>query len=145
MFPATPAIIADAPIPSSAAQVVVAKSTGDAVLVWNAADVVLKLKNDGVTSDAALAATERAAAQLLIARAPSLTSAHTVSIKVIYPRNPELNAAYKISVVSGMERLVTLKADRSELLAHAKDWNAQLDRQQIPGDMAVTVTGKMPW
>lgn len=146
MFPTTAAIIADARSFNSAdAQVIVTQSTGDAVLVWNAGDLVLKLKNDGATSDAALAAVERAAAQLLIARAASLTAAHTVSIKVIYPRNPEFNAAYKVEVVSGMERLVTLKADRLALQSHAKDWNAKLDRQQLPGDIAVAVTAKMPW
>ena len=132
--------VADAPQGTA----VVAKASGDALVIWDAAAMLKDLRARKTSDADTLRALEAAAAAVLANKAPALASAQTVAVRVVYPRSAEFNPKYGVEVVSSVERLMTLKASRDAIVANGRAWPATLRSGGSPSGLTVTVTGKLP-
>jgi hypothetical protein len=123
--------------------VVVARMSGDAVLIWDASSVVADLHNRKVPNDEALRQVEYQAAQLLIANAPSLKGARTVTLQVVYPRKPEFNPQYNADVLTSVERLMSLEATKDAVQGQ-HGWLEDIRAAKAPQGLTITITGQLP-
>lgn len=123
--------------------VVVARTSGDAVLIWDASSVVADLHDRKVPNDEALRQVEYHAAQLLIANAPTLKAARTVTLQVVYPRKPEFNPQYNADVLTSVERLMSLEATKDALRGQ-HGWLEDIRAGTAPQGLTITITGQLP-
>jgi hypothetical protein len=96
-----------------------------------------------VPNDEALRQVQYQAAQLLIANAPSLKAARTITLQVVYPRKPEFNPQYNADVLTSVERLMSLEATKNALQGQ-HDWLEQMRAGKTPQGLTITVTGQLP-
>jgi len=138
-----PAILADA-TSISGAQVIVAKASGDAVLIWDASSTITEILRRKVPPALAMRSIEAQAADLLALRGPALKSAKSISLRVVYPRKPEFNPQYGNEVAATVERLMTLKASPATLVHDGKTWSAMIQKGGSPRGLDIMVTGTLP-
>lgn len=143
LVPLPPAIVLAATATPAPAQIVVAKGSGDAVIIWNATATVTDLKTKSVPPDEAMRELEALAAGYLVERGSGLPAAQSVSIRVVYPGKPEFNSQYGVEITRTVNRLFTLKAAKAAL-GGAKGWAAALKAGTIPKDLTLEVTGSFP-
>ncbi len=143
MVPIVAAMNAPALESASLGTVVVAKAEGNALIIWDAGAMLASMKQK--PEQEVLRTIEANAARILVERAPRVPRAQTISVKVIYTHNPELNPAYGVSVISGIERLLTVTAKRTSVPKDGESWFSDLQQGKTPTDLTLNVTGKLPW
>lgn len=134
-----PAFAADTPKGS----VLVARTEPDAILIWDATPAVVDLVSAKRGQDAALRTLESDAVAILAERAPQL-KASKVSIRIVYQKIGAVNPAYGNATLASVERLATVSAKRDDIVKHAKDYETALTAGNVPSDVTVNVTGKLP-
>lgn len=144
MIIAAAAVIAAPPMKTYTAKTVVAVAEGSAVILWNAGDLVLALKQQRMAPDAALREIEAGAASILHDKMAILPRATSLTIHVFYPHEPEFNPAYKALVMNSIERLVNLTASTSDIKTRGKGWPAEILRGNPTPGLQIAVTGKLP-
>ena len=127
-----------------AGNVVVAKGGAHPLLVWDASPVVTALTSSKTPHDKALAQLESDAVSIANARLSQLTSAHDVTVRVVYMKMGAVNPMYGAPTLEGVEKLLTLQASQSELAAQGAAWVTQLSSQKIPHGLTLSVTGQLP-
>lgn len=124
--------------------VIVAKASGDAVVIWDASPVVAAMLEKKIPDDRMSSDLEVEAAKILVARAGDLANAHTVRVKVIYERTGAVSPVYKTATLTGLERLLSVTASRADAVEHAAAWSAALKKGTLPAGITAEVTGKYP-
>jgi len=138
-----PSVIVQAPS-AAADQVIVAKANGDAILIWDAGSAVANILRDKIPTDAAMRTIESQAANLLFLKGSQLPNASSISLRVVYPRKPELNPQYGVELSTTVERLMTLRTTSASLAQSGKKWAVTIGAGGSPPDLTVTITGKLP-
>jgi hypothetical protein len=140
--PLTLAAGADDAFPGSQ---VLAKSTGDAVVIWDASPLIAKMVAENASYEKATATVEAMAGKLLVARAKTLTdAAKTLTVKVIYARTGAVSPVYKNATFTGIERLLSVSANREDAVSKSAAWLKVLDGDKLPEGITAHVTGKLP-
>ena len=123
--------------------VVVAKTSGDALLIWQATPFVAAVAAKHETSNQQLAEIESAGLQVLIDRKAMLKKASSASVKVMYIRTASQNdPQYAPTSFAGFTQLLILTATKSALSRSAK-WPKVVDPLHLPPGVTVNVTGKI--
>ena len=137
-----PASAATKVVPAS--QVAVASTTGNALVLWDATEMVNQLGSQKVPSGLALHQIEVTGGKLLVEKAKGLTPAATaVTVRIMYASSP-LVEVYRSATFEGFEKLALVSASRGAAVTNADAWNAALAKNKIPPGMTVTVVGALP-
>lgn len=124
--------------------VVLAKSTSNALLIWQATPFVSALLSRHEPAGRALSELESAALQMVNDRKPLLRKATSVSLKVLYVRTaPQNDPQYAPTSFAGFQQLLVLTVTRSALNDSAK-WPKAVDPQHLPPGVTAKMTGKLP-
>ena len=123
--------------------VVIAKTGGDALLIWQATPFVAAVASKHETTNQQLAEIESAGLQVLIERKALLKKASSASVKVMYIRTaPQNDPQYAPTSFAGFTQLLVLTATKSALSQSAK-WPKAVDPLHLPPGITVNVTGKI--
>ena len=123
--------------------VVVAKTSGNALLIWQATPFVAAVASKHETSDQQLGEIEAAGLQVLIDHKGLLKKASSVSVKVMYIRTaPQNDPQYAPTSFAGFTQLLVLTATKSALNQSAK-WPKTVDPSHLPPGVTANVTGKI--
>lgn len=123
---------------------VVAKAGGDAVVIWDATNWIVQLEPQHIPNPKLLARIKSESGELLLKKAGSLSAAKTLTVKVVYARIGAISKQYNNASFADFERLVSLKAKRSDALKNAAAWGKQFAAGKMPAGVKVTVTGRLP-
>jgi hypothetical protein len=138
--PFSAAIAADLP----AGTVVLAKSSPDALLLWDSSPVLAKLVGDKVGEAKALSALESDAVTIASQRAAKLTTAKTVTVQVIYSMTGAVSPVYNTATFAGVEKVLTVSGAPADLVKNGTAYAASLAQGTVPAAVKVSVTGKLP-
>jgi len=138
-----PPIARSASLPDES-HVILVKPYGDALLIWNAEQLIRHFKEAGTTGIAALNEVKVSATRLLLARCLALPRATTCRIRVVYPREPEFNPQYKLNIVATMEKVMILTIQRRSAIRDGARWQKMLTANRIPADVNIEITGALP-
>lgn len=124
--------------------VVVAKTQGNAIVLWDVTHDVSAIVAEPGTTDAKMHEVEVAAAKILLARLGEVPAATSVEVRVVYQETGEASQFYRANTFGGVEKLLVVSASR-EAAAHNKDaWTAQLAKNELPAGVTASVTGALP-
>ena len=133
------ALLAAAP----AGPVVVPRSSGHALLIWQATPFVAALASKHESKDQALAELESAALAVVAEHKALLRKASSVSLKVLYVRTaPQNDPQYAPTSFAGFAQLLILTVSKAALAGSAK-WPKVTDPRHLPAGVRVTVTGSI--
>ena len=124
--------------------VTLAKTTPDALLIWDATPAVAALRKARTDPRVGLAQLEAGAMSIALARAASLTHSTNVSVRVLYEMTGDVSPVYHSATFEGVERLLTVTATRSDILANGAAYAEQLERGTIPAAVKVSISGALP-
>jgi len=127
-----------------AGTVVLAKSTPDALLMWDSSPVLAKLVGDKVGEARALATLESDAMLIATERSAGLSSAKTVTVRVIYAMTGAVSPVYNTATFAGVEKLLTIEGTPADLKKNGASYAAQLAQGTVPAAVKVEITGKLP-
>ena len=128
---------------TSSGTVVVAKTAPDALFMWDASPVVADLVIAQKAPDAGMRDLEIAAIKILAARAPNMR-ANQLEIRAGYAATGVVGAAYQAATFANASPLFTIRAKRTDVLAHAKQWESDLAAGRAPKAASIVETGKFP-
>lgn len=137
----SPAAGAEQPLAGSQ---VVAKASGDAVVIWDATNWIVQLAPQHIPNPKLLARIKSESGAILLKKAGGLSAAKTLTVKVVYARIGAISKQYNNASFADFERLVSLKAKRSDALKNAAAWGKQFAAGKMPAGVKVTVTGRLP-
>ena len=123
---------------------VVAKTTGAAVVIWDASPLVAQIVQAKTPDDKASLQIELLATKLLVSKAKTLPKANTLTVNVIYLRTGDVSPVYKAATLSGAEHLLNVTASRADAIKNAAEWAKSVDGGALPHGVTATVTGKYP-
>ncbi len=124
--------------------VVVAKAAPHVLLIWNAAPLIGGIVKNKTPDRRAFSLLESTAAKIMAQENLGLKGAADITLRVVYPRDPTFNPAYGTSVISTVERLMTLSAKPRDIAIEGARWPAQLGNGHIPKKLTVQITGQLP-
>ena len=137
---ASVAAAADTPVGT----VVLAKSTPQALLLWDSTPALAKLVGDKVGAARALATLESSAILIAAKRSPDLSSAKTITVQVIYSKTGAVSPVYNTATFAGVEKLLTVTGSPADLVQNGASYAAAILRGSVPSTIVVSVTGKLP-
>lgn len=138
--PELTAVAADLP----AGTVVLAKSSPDALLLWDSSPVLAKLVGDKVGESKALLALESDAMTIATQRAGKLTTSKTLTVQVIYSMTGAVSPVYNTATFAGIEKVLTVSGSPADLAKNGATYATQLLQGTVPASVKVAVSGKLP-
>ena len=140
----TTAVQADELTPLSQEKVVVARSTGQALLLWDATNDLATLLQQKQQQPVIVGTLEARGLRLLGDRAATLKDASTVSIRIVYQKTSTISPTYGTPTFAGIERLITMTAAKS-VLQHLTPaaYDAVRMGKSVPG-VTVEMSGQLP-
>ena len=142
----TPIALADAPPtprPVTGTVVMARSANGSTLFIWEATPFVAQLVTDKLLGDDGLHALE-ATAILALAEKAKKASTPAVVLRVTYARTGAVSPVYGTPTFEGVERVVTLSAQRATLEKNADAWSSAFATGATPRGVTVEVTGKLP-
>ena len=140
LLPASGAFAADLP----EGTIVLAKTTPDALVLWDSSPVLAKLLADRAGETAALAALESDAMLIATQRSTALTSSKTLTVSVIYSKTGAVSPVYNTPTFAGVEKLLTVSGSPADIAKNGAAYATELSQGTVPPAIRVTVTGKLP-
>src|SRR5579862_6217127 len=92
--------------------IVVAKTEGDAVILWDITPSVRAFAAKPGSTNEKMRELEADAAKILLSRLGDVTSASTVSVRVLYQKIGAVNPVYNVNTFGGVEKVVVVSASR---------------------------------
>ncbi len=135
------AALTGAPSPAAAqsvaGHVILAKTNGDAVLLWDATPEVAAVVDGRLGDDAANVRLERDALLVLADEFPKVERARTITVRILYDKTGDVSPVYGTATFAGVETYATLTA-------HTSDVARERARRRTP-DAAATPPPPPPW
>lgn len=123
---------------------VIAKATGNALIIWQATPEVAALTASGRSGEVALLTLKEDALRVMLSKRSAVDrAAHSISVSVLYARSAGVSPVYKADTFGGFEKLMTVTAKRSALV-RSGSWAAQLASGKLPPGVTVLMTGALP-
>lgn len=114
--------------------VVVAKRSGDAVLLWQTNDAVDALHAQNLDKDALMRQLLAEAVTIMIDRAHEFAGAKTLSVRLLYSKAGGVDKNYGTDTVAGIDKIATVTAPVASLAHNAQAWpQAVRDGKSVPG------------
>lgn len=125
---------------------VIARTQGDALVLWDATELVTQIVNDRATDSDADARLANGALKALAQTAPHLSDAKTITVRVVYARTGAVSPVYGTPTFAGVERFATLEIAGPDARSDAGHWKeaAAAAPGELPKSVTFTVTGKLP-
>jgi hypothetical protein len=124
--------------------VVTAKSGAHAMVIWDATPAVAGIVSDKQPRDAAMKSLESQAMQIAGQRAPSLSDAQTITVRVVYQKTGAVNPAYGTPTFAGVERVFDLTVDAAAAKSQSAALSQALAAGNTPKGVTVQVSGELP-
>lgn len=123
--------------------VVLAKTSPDALLIWDASPELADMIAAKQPDDQILKTLEADALTILAERAKSLSSGN-IALRVVYQRSGAVSPAYGAPTFAGVERLFIMEAKRTDVAPQESAWRSALQSGSTAHGLTVTMTGKLP-
>jgi hypothetical protein len=127
-----------------AGTVVMAKSTPDALLLWDSSPVLAKMVADKVGEAHALSTLESDAMAIATQRSSGLSTAKTITVQVIYSKTGAVSPVYNTPTFAGVEKVLTVSGTPSDIAKNGATYTEQLSHGTVPAAVKVAITGKLP-
>jgi hypothetical protein len=121
----------------------VARTTGKAVIVWQATPLIATMIAAKESDGKAFADLESQALEIIKARKAMFGEASSVSVHVLYAKTGPVNPTYKVAVFAGIERILTVTADQAAL-KNSSTWPKAVDPAHLPPGVTISIDGKLP-
>jgi hypothetical protein len=133
---------ADDEVPGHA---VLARPSGDALVIWDASPVVASIVKTKTNDAGANDLLERDAVHVLAAMAPNVDkSAKTVTVRVIYSKTGAVSPVYGTPTFMGIERYATLTVAGTDAQGDRDKWKELDAKAAVPSWFTFKVTGLLP-
>lgn len=144
LWPALPqaAAAADAVIPQG--DVVVAKTQGAGVILWDVTPSVAAIVAAAGGNDEKMRDLEIDAAKILLDRLNEMQATSTVEVRVFYQKIGDVSPIYRANTFGGVEKLFTVRATTKAASADEAAWRRQLASGTLPNAVSAIVTGDLP-
>jgi hypothetical protein len=133
---------AEAGVPGN---VVVARASGDALVIWDASPEVAELVTSRTPDDRAGARLQRDALRVA---ADSLSkvesSASSLTVRIIYSKSGAVSPVYGAATFAGVERYATVQLPFKDAQADRDHWKSLDAKAPLPKWIEVKVTGQLP-
>jgi hypothetical protein len=124
---------------------VLARATGEALILWDATPVVASIVRDKLSDAAANALLERDAAGVLAEMAPNVDRAATsVTVRVLYAETGAVSPVYGTPTFAGVERYASLTVSGTDARSDRDRWRQLGPSAPLPRWLAFKVTGLLP-
>jgi hypothetical protein len=125
--------------------VIVARTSGDALLIWDASTDIAGIVTSKTSDADANALLERDAARVLAASLSKVDkSATSITVRVIYQKTGAVSPVYGTATFAGVERYATLKLSAKDANDDRDKWRELGDTSPAPGWFAFAVIGQLP-
>ena len=138
------ALTGGAALASVSGTVVTAKSGEHALILWDATPAVVTIVDNKQPRDAAMESLESQAMQIAGERAPALTDAKTITVRVVYQKIGAVNPAYGTPTFAGVERVLDLTVDAPTAKTQSGALAKSLASGTTPKGVTLQVTGVLP-
>jgi hypothetical protein len=139
---ARPVPAEDAAVPGN---VVVARTSGDALVIWDASPEVAELVGERASDERASTKLERDALRVAAQSLGKIEkSANTLSVRIIYTKTGAVSPVYGAATFAGVERYATLELPLKDALADRDHWKTLDAKAPLPKWIALKVTGQLP-
>jgi hypothetical protein len=138
-------VAASADMPKPAGNVIVARPSGAALLIWDASSDVTAIVSNKTPDAAANAMLERDAARVLATSLDKIDrAATTITVRVIYQKTGAVSPVYGSATFAGVERYATLQVSAKDANSDRDKWREAGDAAPFPGWFAFAVIGALP-
>ncbi len=125
--------------------VVVARASGDALVIWDASPEVGELVSSRTPDDRAAARLQRDALRVA---ADSLSKieggASSLTVRIIYSKSGAVSPVYGAATFAGVERYATVQLPFKDAQADRDHWKTLDAKTPLPKWIEVKVTGQLP-
>jgi len=125
-------------------KVIIARASEDAIVLYDASPEVVALVHDRVDAAAARVRLERDALAVLAKVLPDLSEAKSVTVRVTYVKNADVNPAYGTPTFAGIERYANLKATVRDAKGDRSNWSDRSGHDTPPAWATFTIVGELP-
>lgn len=124
---------------------VLAKPSGEALVIWDATPVIVSIVKGKLNDADANALLERDAIRVLGGMVPNVDKhAKSITVRVVYSKVGAVNPAYGTPTFAGIERYATLTASGADAQSQRDRWRSLDEKAPIPSWFAYKVTGLLP-
>jgi hypothetical protein len=127
-----------------APRVILARTSGSALLLWNASPVVAEIARGHLTHTAADDRLERDALRAIASELTMLPAATTITLRILYDRIGDVSPIYGSATFAGVERYATVELDGRRARSDAGRWRELRTRDPIPLWIRYRVIGTLP-
>ncbi len=128
-----------------AGKVIVARTDGDATLIYNASPEVASIVTAKASDADANDRLKRDALQALASKLPLLQKAKSVTVRVIYDKVGAVSPTYGSLTFSGVERYANLTMSIADARTNRDRWkDAASSQQPLPAWIDFAVVGELP-
>jgi hypothetical protein len=130
------------PVPGA---VSVARTTEDALIIWDASSEVVGFVTNKTPDEAADAQLRHDALRVAAANIGKIeSSAKTVTVRVIYNKSGPYSQVYKADTFGGVVRYATLEMPYKDAAGDKDHWKTLDAKSKLPSWMKYTVLDKLP-
>jgi hypothetical protein len=124
---------------------VLARPTGDALVIWNASQVVASIVRSKMTEADADNLLERDAVRILTSMSPHIDkSAKTITVRIIYAKSGEVSPIYNTPTFKGFEQYALLMARAQDIPTNLNKWKELQENHAVPAGLTYKVVGRLP-
>jgi hypothetical protein len=124
---------------------VLAKPDGEALVIWDASQVVAEIVKTKTADAAANDLLERDAAHVLATMAPNVDkTAKTITVRVIYSKTGAVSPVYGTPTFMGIEKYATLTVPAADAQSDRDKWKVLDPKAAVPSWFAFKVIGLLP-
>jgi hypothetical protein len=124
---------------------VVARSSGDALLLWDASSEVSVIVSTKLSDDNANVRLKRDAIRVLAASVENVSKdASSVTIRVLYNKTGAVSPAYGAATFAGVEHYAEIKMTGTEFFHDRDRWRESSERAPLPAWLTFRVVGQLP-
>lgn len=124
--------------------VIVARTTEDALLIWDASPEVATIVRDKVSDSDANARIEHDALRVLATSLKKVSAAKTITVRVIYNKTGDVSPTYGAPTFAGVERYATVTVDSANAAGDKDKWQELDAKANPPAWIAYKVIGALP-
>lgn len=124
--------------------VVVAKTQGGGVILWDVTPSVAAIVAAAGGNEKKVRDLEIDAATILLDRLSEMRATSTVEVRVFYQKTGDVSPIYRANTFGGVEKLFTVRCTTKEASADEAEWRRQLASGTLPSAVSAIVTGDLP-
>ncbi len=138
-------VAATADSPPASGHLIVARTAGDALLIWDASVAVASIVNDKASDADADARLQHDALHLLSQSLNKLdASAKSVTLRIVYNKIGAVSPVYGAATLADVERYATLTAAVRDLRDNRDKWRDAGPNKALPSWITYKVNGRLP-